>query len=258
MAFSTENVKRVVIKLGTGILTNGSGDLNSEKVHNICKQVTKLQNKSIEVIVVSSGSIGVGMGQLKLAKRPTDLSTLQACAAVGQTLLINIWREGFATGNINVAQILLTHGDICGEHRHIAVKNTIDRLLSLGIVPVINENDTVSTDEITFGDNDILAALTAKLVEADYLIILSTISGLLDLSDNNKLISKVEKITPEIEQLAEDIKNEYSVGGMKSKIEAAKIAVSAGCKVFIGSGADPTIISQVLDGSAVGTFFELE
>ncbi|MEZ7844326.1 MAG: glutamate 5-kinase, partial [Opitutales bacterium] len=148
-----QQAKRVVIKIGTGVLTSGIGDLNTARIEVLCHQVKVLRDRGIEVILVSSGAVGLGMGKLGLEKRPKELASQQACAAVGQTILVNTWQQGFDPHGLTVAQILLTREDLRAKHRHTAVFNTIERLLANGTVPIVNENDTVSAREIKFGDN---------------------------------------------------------------------------------------------------------
>lgn len=253
--FLLENTRRAVLKLGTGLLTSGKAELDTARLHRIGEQVAALREKGIEVVIVSSGAIGLGMGQLRLTERPADLPTLQACAAIGQAILMDLWRRAFAPCGSMVAQILLTHEDVRSRQRHLAVRATFERLISLGVIPVVNENDTVSADEIKFGDNDKLSALVASLVDADLLVILSTVAGLLDYDQGGRLIPFVEQITPEIEALAGGTTNPKAVGGMRSKISAARIATQSGCGVFIGSGDDPALLLHLFAGRAVGTFF---
>jgi glutamate 5-kinase len=247
--------KRIVIKLGTGVLTSGIGNLNTERIAALCGQVHTLRERGIEVILVSSGAVGLGMGKLALDKRPKDLATLQACAAVGQSILINNWQQGFDPHGLTVAQILLTREDLRAKHRHTAVFNTIERLLANGAVPIVNENDTVSAAEIKFGDNDTLSALVASVTHADMLFILSNIPGLIDMAGTGEVVPVVETITPAIEAMAQGTKHTTSVGGMISKLSAAKIAHRAGCGVVIGSGSDPEIFNKLLRGESVGTYF---
>ncbi len=247
--------KRIVIKLGTGVLTSGIGELNTGRIEALCRQVHLLRERGTEVILVSSGAVGLGMGKLGLKKRPRDLAALQACAAVGQSILINIWQRSFDPHGITVAQILLTREDLRAKHRHNAVFNTVERLLARGAVPIVNENDTVSAAEIKFGDNDTLSALVASVSSADLLIILSNIPGLIDMRGTGKVVPIVEAITPEIEAMAQGTPHETSVGGMVSKLSAAKIAHRAGCGVFIGSGADAGLFDRLLAGESVGTYF---
>lgn len=250
-----QQAKRVVIKLGTGVLTSGIGDLDTARIQAHCRQVQLLRARGIEVIVVSSGAVGLGMGKLGLKRRPKDLATLQACAAVGQGILTNIWQQCFDPHGLTVAQILLTREDLRARHRHNAVFNTLERLLANGVVPIVNENDTVSAAEIKFGDNDTLSALVASVANADLLFILSNIPGLIDMKGSGEVVHQVTKITPEIEAMAQGTNQETSVGGMVSKLSAAKIAHRAGCGVIIGSGQDGELFSKLLDGQIVGTHF---
>ena len=247
--------KRIVIKLGTGVLTSGIGELDTERIASLCRQVDMLRERGIEVILVSSGSVGLGMGKLGLKKRPRDLASLQACAAVGQSILINTWQKGFDPHGLTVAQILLTREDLRARHRHNAVFYTVERLLAHGTVPIVNENDTVSAIEIKFGDNDTLSALVASVINADLLFILSNIPGLIDMRGSGEVVSRIEQITPEIEAMAQGTKTETSVGGMISKLAAAKIAHRAGCGVIIGSGKEDRLFEQLLAGEPAGSYF---
>lgn len=247
--------KRVVIKLGTGVLTSGIGELDITRIETLCAQVNTLRSRGIEVIIVSSGAVGLGMGKLRLTQRPKELATLQACAAVGQGILINTWQQCFDAHGLTVAQILLTREDLRARHRHNAVFNTVERLLAHGAVPIVNENDTVSAAEIKFGDNDTLSALVASVTHADMLFILSNIPGLIDMEGTGKVVPLVEKISPEIEAMAQGTKHTTSVGGMISKLSAAKIAHRAGCGVIIGSGQDGELFNKIFDGQSIGTYF---
>jgi glutamate 5-kinase len=250
------NAKRIVIKLGTGVLTTGIGDLDTARIDVLCAQVNTLRKRGIQVIIVSSGAVGLGMGKLSLKERPKDIATRQACAAVGQTILINTWQQSFDPHGLTVAQILLTREDLRARHRHNAVFNTIECLLSQGAVPIVNENDTVSAREIKFGDNDTLSALVASVTKADQLFILSNIPGLIDMKGSGNVVPYVEKMTPEIEAMAQGTEHTTSVGGMISKLSAAKIAHRAGCGVTIGSGEDCHLFNKLLAGESVGTYFE--
>ena len=252
---SLEQAKRVVIKLGTGVLTSGIGDLDTNRINILCKQVIKLRSRGIEVVLVSSGAVGLGMGKLNLKERPKDLAQLQACASVGQSILINTWQNGFNPHDTTVAQILLTREDLRSRNRHNAIFNTFECLLKSGAVPIVNENDSVSAAEIKFGDNDMLSALVASVVSADMLLILSNIPGLIDRRGSGKVIHEVETITPDIEAMAEGTTETTSVGGMISKINAAKIACRAGCNVIIGSGKDDLFFKKLLSKETIGTHF---
>jgi glutamate 5-kinase len=247
--------KRIVIKLGTGVLTSGIGELDIARIETLCAQVNTLRSRGIEVVIVSSGAVGLGMGKLSLTQRPKELATLQACAAVGQGILINTWQQCFDAHGLTVAQILLTREDLRARHRHNAVFNTVERILAHGVVPIVNENDTVSAAEIKFGDNDTLSALVASVTHADMLFILSNIPGLIDMEGTGEVVPLVAKISPEIEAMAQGTKHTTSVGGMISKLSAAKIAHRAGCGVIIGSGQDSELFNKILDGQSVGTYF---
>jgi glutamate 5-kinase len=250
-----KQAKRIVIKLGTGILTIGIGDLDTARINILCGQVKALHDRGIEVIIVSSGAVGLGMGKLKLDRRPKDLASIQACAAVGQGILINTWQQGFDPHGLTVAQILLTREDLRSKHRHNAVFNTVERLLANGVVPIVNENDTVSASEIKFGDNDTLSALVASVCNADQLFILSNIPGLIDMKGTGEVVPYIDKMTPEIEAMAQGTNQVTSVGGMVSKLSAAKIAHRAGCGVTIGNGRDSELFNKLLAGESVGTYF---
>lgn len=250
-----KQAKRVVIKLGTGVLTTGIGNLDKDCIRSLCRQVNLLRDEGIEVILVSSGAIGLGMGKLSLKQRPKDLPLLQACASLGQTILINNWQQGFDPHNLLVAQILLTREDLRAKHRYDAIFNTVEHLLAKGVVPIVNENDAISATEIKFGDNDTLSALVAGVTNADQLFILSNIPGLIDLKGTGKVVPHVEKITPKIEAMAQGTKQTTSVGGMISKLSAAKIAHLFGCGVTIADGHDRDLFESLLAGKHRGTYF---
>ena len=243
------------MKLGTGVLTSSVGELNEPRIGAICAQIAGLRARGTEVIVVTSGAIGLGMGRLGLSKRPRQLAKKQACAAIGQSLLMQTWQRGFDPCRLTVAQVLLTHDDLRIRSRYLAVKATLGQLLADGVVPVINENDTVSAAEIKFGDNDTLSAMVASLTQAQYLVILSLAPGLIDLKGTGQIVPVVEKITPEIEAMAGGTKSETAVGGMASKVSAAKLATKSGCGVFIASGAEPEVLDKLFSGRSPGTFF---
>lgn len=255
MGYLTQQPKRLVIKLGTGILTQDDRSLNNQRLIDIAQEVAELKEAGTEVVIVSSGAIGLGMDQLKINNRPTDLAILQSCAAVGQSILTEKWRQAFQPQNLVVAQILLTREDIQGENRSIAVKNTINNLLAENIVPIINENDTISYEEIRFGDNDILSAMVSTLIQADLLCILSSVPGLMDLQGDGQLIDEVSNIDARIENMAAGTKAETSVGGMISKIQAAKVATLAGTGMIIGDGANRSLLPALIDKKIVGTYF---
>lgn len=247
--------RRVVIKLGTGILTSGIGRLNTKRIDGLCQQVAALRERGLQVIIVSSGAVGLGMGRLGLNRKPKKLSSLQKCAAVGQSVLIETWQRGFQPHGMTVAQLLLTREDVRSRKRHVAVRDLLDEILADGIVPVINENDSVSAAEIKFGDNDVLSAMVASMTRADLLIILSTAPGVVDRKGGGNIVPVIEKITPEIEAMAGGSESITGTGGMITKLQAAKIATYSGCAVFIGSGEDPSIVDQIFMGQATGTLF---
>jgi len=250
---------RIVVKLGTGVLTSGGGELDTPRIAGVCAQLAALRARGCEIIVVSSGAVGLGMGRLGLKRRPSVTAQKQACAAVGQSLLMQKWQSAFSPHGVTVAQVLLTHDDLRVRSRYLGVQETLRQIIAYGAVPIINENDTVSAAEIhamlKFGDNDTLAAMVASLVQADHLIILSTAPGLIDLKGTGRIVPVVERITPEIEAMAGGTTSETAVGGMASKITAARLAIKSGCGVFIASGAEPDIIPRLLAGNGPGTFF---
>ena len=251
--------KRVVVKLGTGVLTHGIGQLDTDRIASLCAQLAALHKAGTEVIVVYSRAVGLGMGPHRLTKKPKEVTKKQACAAVGQSLLMQIWQQGFDPHGLTVAQVLLTHDDLRERDRHLSIKATLNQLVSYGTIPIINENDTVSAAEINallkFGDNDTLGAMVAGLVEAQHLVILSTAPGLIDMKGTKEIVPVVEKITPEIEAMAGGTTSETATGGMISKISAARLATKSGCGVFIASGAEPDILPRLFAGTGPGTFF---
>lgn len=255
MEFLKANARRIIIKIGTNSLVDGDGRLLTQRLADIAAEIAGFRARGIEVVLVSSGAIGLGVATLGLAARPADLAGLQACAAVGQPRLIAAWEQALNRAGLKGAQVLLTGDDIAGRRRHLAARNTLERLLSLGVVPIINENDTVSADEIKFGDNDVLSALVASLLKADLLILLSTIPGLLTDGGKGELVPVVERITPEILAMAGGALNANSTGGMVTKLEAARLATRSGCGTFIGNAASRQILTGILNGTASGTFF---
>lgn len=247
--------KRVVIKLGTGVLTSGIGQLDTARIAAVCAQIANLRERGTEVIVVSSGAVGLGMGRLNLKERPSLLAQKQACAGIGQSLLMQTWQKGFEPHGATVAQVLLTHEDVRARARHLAVKASLEALIGYGTIPIVNENDTVSAAEIEFGDNDTLSAMLASLLHADYLLILSTAPGLIDMAGTGEIVPVVPRITAEIEAMAGGTTSATAVGGMVSKISAARIATKAGCGVFIANGAEENVIPRIFSGQNPGTFF---
>ena len=254
---SLKSATRLVLKLGTGVLTDRSKQIDPAQLGQLVAQVAAQRKAGKEVILVSSGAIGAGMGLLGFEKRPTELSELQACAAVGQPRLMANYAEHFAKHDLNVAQVLLTHDDLEHHERHLNARNSLVTLLNRGVVPIINENDAVSLAEIKFGDNDKLSALVASLLPADLLVILTTVDGVLENfgKANPKTISVIEKIDGEIEKMAGGTTSETAVGGMRSKIEAAKIAVRSGIPLVIASGKKKNALADILAGEDEGTLF---
>lgn len=254
---AARNTSRVVVKLGTGVLTDSRKQPDLAQMEQLVAQVAAQRQLGREVVLVSSGAVGAGMGVLKHEKRPTELAELQACAAVGQSRLMTTYEGLFAKHGLHVAQVLLTHDDLQHHERHLNARNTLVRLLKHGVVPIINENDAVSFTEIKFGDNDKLSALVAALLPADLLIILTTVDGVIvnfGLPDA-RVLGTVEAITPEIEAMAGGTTSATAVGGMTSKIQAAKIVARSGIPLVIAPGKQRDVIGQVLDGEEVGTLF---
>ena len=250
---SQKNYKRVVVKIGSSLFTDQKSKLDMGLVSNFACQVSDLIKQGKEVVVVSSGAIALGMFILKLASRPKELQRLQAAAAIGQHELMHVYKLALKKYGLNCAQLLLTWDDFLGV-RYANAKHTLNTLLKLKCVPIINENDTVATEEIKFGDNDRLSALVSILVGADLLIILSDVDGLLD--RNKKVIRQVERITGEIKSLACPINKKTCVGGMTTKIEAARIAVEGGVPCVIANGRKGKIVSQLArDPFCQGTIF---
>lgn len=254
--------KRIVIKIGTATLTHPTGQLNIRLTEKLIKVISDLKNSGKEIVLVSSGAIGVGAGKLGLSKRPSDLPSKQACAAVGQCELMYIYDKLFGAYNHTVAQVLLTRDAVDQPTRRQYIENTFGRLLEMGTIPIVNENDTVAVEEIVFGDNDTLSAIVAKAVGAELLIILSDIDGLYDKNPKEypdaKLIPVVHRITPEIEAAAGGKGSEFGTGGMITKLHAAQIAMDSHCSMLILNGKDPDILYDCFDGKAVGTLFEEE
>ena len=256
-----KDVNRIVVKIGTSSINTEDGKLNRQFMENMAAQVAELHEMGKKVILVSSGAIGIGIDILDFDTRPKEIPVRQACAAVGQGVLMQQWCDSFAKHNLKVAQILLTYESFSNRLTYLNLRNSISTLLSYGVIPIINENDSTSVNEIeaTFGDNDKLSAMLASKMEADLLIILSDIDGLYDKNpkrnDDAKLLSLVEEITPEIESYGGSPTSMKGVGGMRTKIEAAKICYMAGCYMIIANSAAGNVITKVLAGENIGTLF---
>ncbi|MBO5060357.1 MAG: glutamate 5-kinase [Clostridia bacterium] len=250
---------RIVVKVGTSTLAHKTGNLNIRRVEQLCKVLSDLKNSGHEIILVSSGAIGMGVGKLCLSSRPDDIPGKQAAAAVGQCELMYTYDKLFSEYNHTVAQILIVGLDIENEIRNQNFKNTLFRLLELGVLPIVNENDTVSTAEIEIGDNDTLSAIVAVNVQADLLILLSDIDGLYTAdprsNENAELICEVCDITPEIYALAGGKGSTLGTGGMSTKIKAAEMANSNGIDMVIANGNAPAILYDIVEGKNVGTKF---
>ena len=250
---------RAVVKIGTSTLTYANGCVNIRRIESLCKIVSDLMNAGHEMILVSSGAIGMGVGKLRLGARPKDIAGKQACAAVGQCELMYTYDKLFAEYNHTVAQLLLTAPDLACDDRRTKFENTMMRLLELGVLPIINENDTVATEEIEFGDNDTLAAKIAVAVKADLLVLLSDIDGLYSADPHKdkdaKLIPEVKEINDEILALAGAAGTALGTGGMQTKLRAAEIATEAGCDMIITNGEYPERLYDAIDGAGVGTKF---
>ena len=250
---------RIVIKLGTSTLAHPTGHLNIRLVEQLCKVVSDIKNAGHEVILVSSGAIGMGVGKLGLRSRPNDIPTKQAAAAVGQCELMYTYDKLFSEYNHTVAQLLITGDDVANQTRHTNFRNTLNRLLELDALPIINENDTVATDEIVIGDNDTLAAIVAESVGADKLILLSDIDGLYTADPHKnpdaKLLDFVSEITDEIRALGGGSAGTQGTGGMATKLRAAEICLNAGCDMVITNGKRPDDLYGILEGCSIGTTF---
>lgn len=252
--------KRIVIKVGTSTLTYPSGNLNLRRIEALVKAIAELKNAGNEIVFVSSGAQAVGVAKLGLKEKPADMPGKQAVAAVGQCELMFIYDQIFSRYHHHTAQILLTKEDIDTPHRKENITNTFRKLLEFDTIPIVNENDTVATEEIQVGDNDTLSAIVAGLVEADLLVILSDIDGLYDSDPRKnpeaKLIDVVREITPEIRAMATGAGSKFGTGGMSTKINAAEIACENNFNMMIINGEDPEILYDIVDNKSVGTLFK--
>lgn len=250
---------KIVVKVGTSTLAHSTGCINIRHVEELCKVLSDLKNAGHEIILVSSGAIGMGIGKLSLKEKPTDMPTKQAAAAVGQCELMYAYDKLFSEYNHTVAQILVTGLDLEDPTRYHNIKNTMNRLLELNVLPIINENDTVNTDEISVGDNDTLGAIVAVSMHADMLVLLSDIDGLYTADPHKdtsaKLIDTIIEITPEIEALGGKSRSGLGTGGMATKLSAAKKCIARGTDVVIANGSSPSVLYDIVEGKSVGTRF---
>ena len=250
---------RIVVKVGTSTLAHATGRLNIRRSEKLCQVLSDIKNAGHEVILVSSGAIGLGAGKMNLKERPRDMAGRQAAAAVGQCELMYQYDRLFGHYNHTVAQMLLTADDFSHADRRTHLENTLFRLLELGILPVINENDTVATDEISVGDNDTLSALVAVCAKAELLVILSDIEGLYEADPHShpeaKLIHQVRALTPEIMALGGGSASNLGTGGMATKLHAAQLVTAEGIDLVIAAGQDPALLYDIVEGEEVGTRF---
>lgn len=253
---------RIVIKIGTSTLAHPTGHLNIRRVEQLCKIMSDIKNAGHELILVSSGAIGMGVGKLGLRERPKDIPSKQAAAAVGQCELMYTYDKLFSEYHHTVAQLLITGDDTTNDTRRFNFTNTLNRLLELGALPIINENDTVATDEIVIGDNDTLAAIVARSIHAEMLILLSDIDGLYTADPHThpeaKLLHHVTGIDDHIREIAGISSSTQGTGGMVTKLHAADICLGCGCKMVIANGNNPGNLYDILEGKTVGTTFSEE
>lgn len=252
-------IRTVVIKVGTTTITEKSGRINRRRALSLVSQMAQGRQQGVDLALVSSGAISAGVERLGLRARPTDVQELQAVAAVGQGLLVQMYTELFWRSRIPVGQVLLTQSDLTHRKQYLNARHTLAHLFAEGVVPIINENDTVATEEITFGDNDLLGALVAAAVKADLLVMLTDTAGLHTADPGTtgdaELLRRVEAVTPEIELLAGETRGVHGSGGMFSKVQAAKVAVSSGVPVIIADGNRRAVISEILSDKRPGTYF---
>ena len=252
--------KRIVIKVGTSSLTHPeTGNMDLIKMEKLVRELTDLQNQGKEVILVSCGAIAVGRKAIGMKERPTELAVKQACASIGQARLMMIYQKLFMEYNQTASQILMTKNTLVNEGNRENARNTFEMLLSMGAIPIVNENDTVSTYEIQFGDNDTLSAIVSALVQADLLILLSDIDGLFTDDPNRnpdaRFIEYVDRVDERFQRMAKGSASDVGTGGMSTKLGAARLATSAGADMIIANGADMGIIHRIMDGERIGTMF---
>ena len=253
--------KRIVVKIGSSTITHEeTGALDLVKLEKMIRLLTDLKNQGKEVVLVSSGAIAVGRKAMGVMKRPDDMAVKQACAAVGQARLMMVYQKLFGEYNQVAAQILMTKYTMINDISRENAQNTFRELLGMGVIPIVNENDTVSTDEMKFGDNDTLSAIVAALIGADILILLSDIDGLYtddpNVNADATFISCVEKIDGKLENMGKGVTSDVGTGGMATKISAAKIATASGCDMVIANGENIEVLRQIMDGEQIGTLFK--
>ncbi|WP_394231419.1 glutamate 5-kinase [Niallia oryzisoli] len=259
---TSKKLQRIVIKIGSSSLTSRHGEISHKKLEKLANEIVHLKDLGHEVVLVSSGAIAAGYRKLGCLKRPSSLPEKQAAASIGQGLLIEAYSKLFLSNGYVASQILITRSDFLDEDRYKNMRNTLNVLLERGIVPIVNENDTVTVDRLKFGDNDTLSAKVAGLVDADLLVILSDIDGLYNADptkySNASLMEYINVITPAIEAIAGGSGSEVGTGGMKSKIEAVKIAMASGISTFLGNASRNNIVVDAVVGKAKGTYFQSE
>ena len=244
-------MKKVVVKIGSSVIAP-QGKLDSRLISRMVKDILSVEEKGCRVVLVSSGAIACGLQKLGYSRKPSDMHTLMALSSLGQICLMDVYSDKFKKYKKDTAQILLTWDDFDNRKRYINAKHTIDKLLAMGVIPIINENDAVACDEIRYGDNDRLAASVADLIGAEFFIILSDVKGLMD---SGKLVKAVDKINDSIMRLAGKKEKRFTAGGMQAKLESVRIAVDSGIKTVIACGRDSKVISRIIEGKQVGTLF---
>ncbi len=263
-----ENSNRIIFKFGTNVLTRQDGNIALSRVYSFIEEIAELKKQNKEIIIVTSGAVGMGAKKLGIKEKPELITLKQACAAVGQSQLMYLYQEGFEKFSIQTAQILITGDDLSNRHKYLSLRNTVGTLLEMGVIPIINENDTISTNElecyqadgikVCFGDNDKLSALVMNKIDADMLVILSDVDGLYNddprKNSSAKVISTVPQITPEIEALGFEA-SKKGRGGMKTKLEAARVVTNSGGVAIIANGKTNNIIKDIFNGKAKGTIF---
>jgi len=251
--------KRIVVKIGSSSLTSQEGGLDIDNMKKFAGEVSIVAREGIEVIIVTSGAIAAGLKYLNISQKPEDITILQSAASVGQVELMRTYSNLFYGNHIKIGQVLLTHEDTTRRQQYLNIKNTIENLIKLNVIPIINENDSVATEEIKFGDNDRLAALVSTLIEADILIILSDIDGMYDknpgTNSDARLISQVNNISEDIEEIAGGIGSTYGSGGMVTKIKAARVCSFSGIGMIIANSRQPDVLGKIINNENVGTFF---